>query len=540
MSFGRARRLPFPSAARLSPLGAAVVLGALAAPLVHAQPTGPAPSESPYLTQAQAFGLTTTNRDRLLGSAGRSAGGSAGLAQGSSEEQEDDARYDAWGAKRRIGLAIGETAGINAFVWGFNEFIRGGNFTQVSPRTWWFNISHGFFFDDNHFSTNMFAHPFHGSLYFNAARTNGLNYWESIPFAIMGSFFWECCGETHLPAWNDWVATSIGGIAMGEMFYRVGSTFLDNEATGSRRTWKEIAGFLLNPFRGFNRLTSGRSGRVYPNPSDPYDAIPPFLSNFIKAGVRIVGDRTTGESFESDTTEVHGFFEFDMKFGSPWLNTRRKPFDFFTLGVQINFNDKKRLGRLQVSGNLYASDMKKTEKVHHVFAITQNYDYINNNAIEFGGQSFGASVLSKWVLSEKLDLLTDVNLHGYLLNAVNSEFAFLAQVPNRERLREYDMGTGAGTWFRFGLAHSGRQIASLTYRLTWVHTLNGSNVNGGDSNHLLHWGGIQGVLPLGRWGIGADVYAYVRRSYFSAEEFGNVKQDVGQLRFYGVYQTFGF
>ncbi len=72
-----------------------------------------------------------------------------------------------------------------------------------------------------------------------------------------------------------------------------------------------------------------------------------------------------------------------------------------------------------------------------------------------------------------------------------------------------------------------------------MHTLNGSNVNGGDSNHLLQWGGIQGVLPLGRWGIGADVYAWVRRSYFSAEEFGDVKQNVGQLRFYGVYQTFG-
>jgi hypothetical protein len=70
----------------------------------------------------------------------------------------------------------------------------------------------------------MFAHPFHGSLYFSAARTNGFNYWASVPFAIAGSFLWECCGETHPPSINDWIATSIGGAAIGETTYRLSST----------------------------------------------------------------------------------------------------------------------------------------------------------------------------------------------------------------------------------------------------------------------------------------------------------------------------
>jgi hypothetical protein len=82
--------------------------------------------------------------------------------------------------------------------WFYNEYIREGGFTHVAPRTFWQNLSDGFFFDDNHFSNNLFGHPYHGSLYFNSARSNGLNYWEAMPFALMGSFLWECCGESRL------------------------------------------------------------------------------------------------------------------------------------------------------------------------------------------------------------------------------------------------------------------------------------------------------------------------------------------------------
>ena len=456
----------------------------------------------------------------------------------SDEPTEDRPRYDAWGAQRKVGLAIGEMFGVNALVWFYNEYIRQGGFTHVSPQTFATNLSDGFFFDDNHFSNNMFAHPYHGSLYFNAARSNGLNYWESMPFALMGSFLWECCGEIHPPALNDWFATSIGGIAIGEVLYRASSSFLDNEGTGAGRVLKEIGGFLVNPVRGFNRLVSGRAARVSPNPTDPYDAIPPDLRNFAKLGVRLIGDRTTTEGFQTDTEELDGFFEFELNFGDPWRNTRRKPFDFFTLDIQLNFTDKELIGRLQIWGNLYSTVLKKSDKTHHVFGITQNYDFINNNAVEFGGQSFGGALMSEWKLSDTWDLQTHVNIHGYVLGAVNSEYAFLAVVPDRERLREYDMGLGAGAWGRVVLTHRRRQIAAVRYRFAWLNTLNGSAENAGDTYHILHWGGVQGILPLGRWGIGADATAYVRSSFFELIGFGTVRQDVGEVRLYGVYQTF--
>jgi hypothetical protein len=497
-----------------------------------------------------------TNRERLLSVSSGTAGlfdelfgESSGnpsenadegfAAAAADDDNHENARYDEWGAKRNIGMALGQVAGINAVVWFFNEYVRGGNFTSVNPRSWWFNISHGFFYDDNHFKTNMFAHPYHGSLYFNAARSNGMNYFESMPFAVLGSFMWECCGETHLPAWNDWVMTSLGGASIGEVLYRAGSTFLDNEKAGGSRTMKEIGNFILNPIRGFNRLVSGRSGRIYSNPADPYDRVTPHLHNFLKLGVRIRGDRTSSESFESDTTQANMFFEFDMTHGNVFEATRRKPFDFFTLGIQLNFGDTETVGRLQIHGNLFTSDVSRGEKSHHVFAVTQNYDYINNNLVEFGGLSYGAALFSRWAMSETWDFRTDVNVHFYLLSAVDSEFAFIGgRPPNVERFREYDFGIGPGAWLNFGFTHSGRRVANFLYRFTYSSTLNGSNVNGADTYHTIQWGGFQGVFPIGRWGVGADVIAYVRRSFFDDVGFEDIKQNVGQVRFYGVFQSF--
>ena len=79
--------------------------------------------------------------------------------------QDDEEWIGPWGEKRSLGGAVGEIVAINLLVWSFNEYIRGADFTQVSPRSWWENISGGFTYDDNHFTTNMFAHPYHGSLY---------------------------------------------------------------------------------------------------------------------------------------------------------------------------------------------------------------------------------------------------------------------------------------------------------------------------------------------------------------------------------------
>ncbi len=443
----------------------------------------------------------------------------------SATPQQGQPTFDPWGARRSHGLAVAEVALVNGFVWGFNEFIRQGNFTVQSPRSWADNIGHGFEWDDNHFNNNQFAHPFHGSLYYNAARSSGFNFWESAPFAIGGSFMWECCGEIHRMAINDWIMTGIGGVALGEMLYRVTSTILDTEARGWGRFGREAAAFVLNPIRGFNRITSGRAWEVRPNPAE-------------RTATRVrnrlmVGSRTVGEGRLGNNAETGLFFETDFRFGDPMDAEARGPFDWFTLGGDLNFGEegKSTLGRLNIRANLYSKDLKRDDRVTHRFAVKQNFTYWNNRAFEFGGTSFGAVLRSRRNLSEHSALTLSGELQGILLGAVNSEYAFLADVPNQEREREYDYGPGAGARFERVITVRGIQLLYLAYQINWIHTL-----NGGEGDHFVHLAKLRAGVPIkGTFGLGAGVVVFLRNSFYT--HFTDVSQRVPQLRIYAQFDV---
>src|SRR5262245_19956655 len=146
---------------------------------------------------------------------------------------------------KHFGTASAQLVGALVVPWAFN-YISGAEFAKVSPESWWDNITGPWVWDDNSFANNQFAHPYHGSLYYNAFRSNGYNFWQSAIASWVGSYLWECCGETHPPAPNDLINTAMGGISLGEMLYRTSSRILDNTATGAERTWREIGATIVN------------------------------------------------------------------------------------------------------------------------------------------------------------------------------------------------------------------------------------------------------------------------------------------------------
>ena len=127
--------------------------------------------------------------------------------------------------KKSVALAGVEVMSINTLVWAFNRFVTKVDHGYVTLESWKRNLREGFEWDPNHFSTNQLQHPYHGAAYFTAARSRGFSYWESIPFLIFGSLTWEYFGEPHRPSINDFITTSLGGSALGEMTYRFSSFF---------------------------------------------------------------------------------------------------------------------------------------------------------------------------------------------------------------------------------------------------------------------------------------------------------------------------
>lgn len=158
--------------------------------------------------------------------------------------------------------AAAEATGINVLVHSFDRFVLKEDFAKSTFKTIWHNATHGFVWDNDQFSTNLFAHPYHGNLYFNSARSNGLSFFESAPYALGGSLMWEIAGEVEPPALNDLIATTVGGIAIGEITHRLSALVYDDRKRGFRRFLREFVGTLINPMGGLNRMIDGDAWRV--------------------------------------------------------------------------------------------------------------------------------------------------------------------------------------------------------------------------------------------------------------------------------------
>jgi hypothetical protein len=447
---------------------------------------------------------------------------------------------DAWGVRKSLGWGIAETLAINWISSGFNEYVRNANFNQISPRSWWYNLDHGLTYDDNKFKTNQYQHPLNGGMYYNSGRANGFGYWGSALFALGGAFFWECCGETHPMSYNDLVSTGIGGIAVGEQMYRLSSELLNNQDTGKSRFFREAGSFLLDPVRGLNRITSGRVSAVHDNPDELLDWRPPTARFFVFTGARVIGE---GESI-TENTKTYGFIGINHAYGNVFDNERRKPFDSMNSDFQFSPGEKQFRTQLRIRGDIWSKAFGGGDVPKYAFAVVQHFDYYNNQAYEFGQQAFGPSLFARYRLSDKMGLGLRVDGSFAILAAVNSDYSFLADVPDRERYREYDFGPGLGTGVEVRLSHSKRDILTLSYRYHYINVSNGSiwnkdderGLKGSDATHHLQAAGARLFVPLfRRMGLGADGIVVLRKSYYDSAVLQDQDQRNPEARIYVAF-----
>ena len=468
------------------------------------------------------------------------------LPDGDPQASEAETVRDAWGVRRSHGWAAGEVLAINNLASVAAQFVRNVDWSETSPRSWWDNIKYGFAYDADKFKTNQFVHPFNGAAYYNASRANGISFWPSTLFTMAGAFEWECCGETQRMSYNDMFSTGIGGFALGEVQYRLSSEILDNRDRGTSRVFREIGAFIVDPVRGFNRVVSGDAGAQADNPVDAQDYRPPAELTFLAVGARAIGE---GSSLSHNTDHTATIL-LNHDYGNAFDNPRRKPYDYIDFVGELNIGRDFGLENVQIRGNLFSWPLGDESRPNHVLAVTQHFEYLNNTAYKFGSQSVGPTLLSRFKLSNRIGLRTRVDgIVGLLLAGINSEYSFLADVPNRERLREYDYGPGLGAAGYADLLLSGRPILSALYRFDWVSVTNGSVFNkrlaGLDANHYIQAAGLRLVIPVKRsFGIGGDMSVFMRDSDYTVtnkttgrDTIEHVQQRNPEARVYVAFTT---
>ena len=408
---------------------------------------------------------------------------------------------------RSVGRALWQTTVINVF-YGIANLVRGQVTARVTPTTWWANMEQGWVWDLDDFVVNQIGHPYQGSNYYNSGRANGLSFYESAAMAAFGSSTWEFFGETNHASLNDFINTTLGGIAWGEVLHRAAWLVRDTHKSGKGRMWNEIGATILDPVSGYNRFRTGDAARAGDKPAE---MVPSSLGAMASTGVLWRG--TEHEPFKAAGKP---FFEADLLYGESDAGRSRDPYDAFFM--QLRFGGGGPLSDAKLVGRLLGQPMRNGELQ---FNILQAYDYQNNEAYSFGAQSFSGSLGFTHQLSQRFSLSMNGSAGLTVLGAIDSLPLDVEEKPIdepessagqgvSEGPRYYDYGPGGNFSGRITLTGRKERLATIFYEGRHIYSLDGVR-----ANHFLQHVRLDVRAPIkGPLGIGATGEYFSRHTYF--------------------------
>ena len=378
----------------------------------------------------------------------------------------------AYYGKKRFGQSAALVLGVNLGVWSFNRYVLKEDFAYIDMHTIRENIKKGFVWDNDNLDTNTLFHPYHGNLYFNAARSNGFNFWQSGLFALGGSALWEFFMESEYPSANDIVATPIGGMALGEIFYRTSDLILDDRTTGRERVYREMASFMVSPMRGLTRILNGdiwkhrsTSGRQFGIPD---------ICIALSVGARVLDvDDERGMGITS---------KLDFEYGDRFNAEHERPYDFFTMGIGLNLQKSQPvLGQVNLVGRLLNHGVVEKSDMILNLGLYQYLDFYDSNAISDGASSIpykiavpasvGGGLQFQWQKVGDWDFLASLHGSSILMGAVLSDHYRLDN-------RDYNIASGFGTKARMnGLYKKSKLSVSLAHEFYRLFTWKGYDRN---------------------------------------------------------------
>ena len=412
--------------------------------------------------------------------------------------------------RRRFLTAASELVLLEAIPWSFDRYIAREDWAFISLDTVRENFRRGFGYDSDSFKVNQTSHPYHGSLFFNAARENGYGFWESGAFALMGSLIWECCMENSRPSTNDLVNTTLGGMTRGEVSHRVSAMILDNTASGKTRLIREIGAGIINPAALLNRLLRGEAFKEFDNPPDRF---PKLVALSTDLGYR---------HFEHGGHRDQSIATLSFLYGDPFEGDLSRPFDSFWVGIDASSPGGVLFTRIEERGLLKGWELTdNTAAVRHIFAFGQEYEYLNNASQVFGAEILSAGLLSRYAIHQGVIGLTDASILGIPLAGIRT-----VDVENPTTGRNYDYAPGAGARVSGRLFFGGHEVLGGEYGVIWAHT-----VNGASRNNTLQFARAVARIPLGIFGAGAAYSWYSRKTSYTG--FFEQRQTQGEWRVFG-------
>jgi hypothetical protein len=410
---------------------------------------------------------------------------------------------------RDFGQAFFQGMASNVLVWAWDYFLVQAPYAHVGPSTWEENLRDGMEWDNSDFFTNQILHPYHGATYYTPARAYGFSFWESVPFAMFGSFAWEFFGERDTAALNDFIVTSMGGIAMGESGYRLAAALTNSRASGANKFFREFAALVINPMYMLNKWIVGES-------FVERNRLPRTRLDFIvRAGLSMTWD---DEARFSGMPHPH--IGGIILYGEPYdEQTVYSPYDHFYVRVETDLDWENPSWDIFGYAVLYGRKLFIGDETRGLLGFFQQFDYLENLVYKLASNGAGPGFQLSVPFSSGSSLEFLSHFYGVFLGVVDSRYS------RRAENLYHSMGPGAS--LRAGLKYHDPRHFTLgaDFYFYWFHTESGS-----DKENTVQILTVTGEIPLrddlnfglefhlyGRWSdAGADNAAARRlRAYLA-------------------------
>ena len=257
---------------------------------------------------------------------------------------------------RDAALATGLAFTVNVFFNSADRIILNEDFAAVNPHSIKRNLTHRWWWDTDDFATNQFGHPYQGSLYFNAGRANGLDFFQSLALAGFGSLTWEEFGETDLPSMNDIITTPLCGAIFGEVFHRL---YIDADALCPALAW------IISPMDGLNNILTGRESNCYGRVEE--------LDLLLKGGREYSRTDFSSSASYDEMMRYAGGGGVHIQYGKGIGHDTKEVFDTFTLDLDTSFSSNYYKADFSIDGFFWSHGLY-FEESEGTFGVNLMYE----------------------------------------------------------------------------------------------------------------------------------------------------------------------
>jgi hypothetical protein len=334
-------------------------------------------------------------------------------------------------------------------------------------------------------------------MYQGFARSAGLNYWESLLYANVGSFLWETGGETTNPSINDQFASGIGGSFFGEALFRMAGLVLEGDG-GKPGFWQELGATIISPPTGINRLAFGnRFKPIFPSHN-------PATFWRLQLGASLKSD-TSNESAHDSNFGTEPAANFTMAYGLPGKPgySYRRPFDYFHFEFMSLGNKDNPFDDVMLRGFLLGKEYEAGDSFRGIWGLYGGYDYISPHIFRVSSTSLSLGTTYQWWLSRA------VAMQGSVLGGVG--YAAAGNV-HQVGERDYHYGVAPQGLLGLRLIFGGRAMFDLTGRAYSLTGMGGDDPGGRETIERLNMGFT--VRLYGRHALGFQYLTSVRDAQY--------------------------